>query len=363
MRRIAIMQLKELGWDSYFDESFQEYRSRGLLPARVAQQHRSLYTVYSEGGEFAAEVSGKLRFEACSKQNLPAVGDWVAIKPGEHGSNAIIHGVLPRKSAFLRKVAWVKTESQALAANVDVVFLVMGLVKDFNLRRMERYITLAWESGALPVVVLNKADLCAEVDARLAEVGTVAFDIPTHAVSARDGTGLDAVVTHLGPGRTGALLGSSGVGKSTLINRLLGYDRLATGEVREADGRGRHITACRELVMLPGGGIVIDTPGMRELQLWADGDSLKGSFDDIQELAVECRFRDCEHETEPGCAVKQAIEEGRLGGKRLKSYKKLRRELDVLAARKDQRARLDHRAKQKQLARRIRQMQRWRRKR
>ena len=357
------MQLEELGWDSYFDESFQEYRRRGFLPARVAQQHKSLYMVYFELGEFAAEVSGKLRFEATSKQNVPAVGDWVAVKQEDCSSRAIIHGVLPRKSAFLRKVAWVKTESQVLAANVDVVFLVMGLVKDFNLRRIERYITLAWESGALPVIVLNKADICDEVETRLDEIGTVAFDIPTHAVSAKDGTGLEAVVAHLGPGRTGALLGSSGVGKSTLINRLLGYDRLATGEVREADGRGRHVTACRELVMLPGGGMVIDTPGMRELQLWADGESLKGSFDDIQALAAECRFRDCGHETEPGCAVKQAIEEGRVGEKRLKSYKKLKRELDVLAARKDQRARLDHRAKQKQLARRIRQMQRWRRKR
>jgi len=356
------MQLSELGWDSHFDESFREYKSQDLLPARIAQEHRSRYLVYSELGELSARVRGKLRFEAGSREGMPAVGDWVAVKPLDGDSRAIIHGVLPRKSAFLRKVAWVKTESQVLAANVDVVFLVMGLAKDFNLRRLERYLTLAWESGAMPVVILNKADLCDDVDSRVADVGTVAFAVPTHAVSAKDGTGLDLVRDHIGPGRTAALLGSSGVGKSTLINKLIGTERQATGEVREADGRGRHVTSSRELVALPAGGVVIDTPGMRELQMWADDESLKGSFDDIETLAVECRFRDCTHESEPGCAVMRAVEDGELEAKRVTSYKKLRRELTVLAARKDQRARLDLKSKQKQLARRIRQMQRFRQK-
>jgi ribosome biogenesis GTPase len=357
------MQLSTLGWDSHFDESFREYRSLDLLPARIAQEHRSLYLAYSELGELNAKVKGKLRFEAGSREGMPAVGDWVAVNPLDGESRAVIHGVLPRKSVFLRKVAWVKTESQVLAANVDVVFLVMGLAENFNLRRLERYLTLAWESGAMPVVVLNKADLCDDVESKVVEVGTVAFDVPTHAISAKDGTGLEAVREHLGPGRTAVLLGSSGVGKSTLINRLLGTERQATGEVREADGRGRHVTTSRELVVLPAGGVVIDTPGMRELQMWADEESLKGSFDDVESLAVECRFRDCTHGSEPGCAVKQAVEDGDLEAKRVTSYKKLKCELTVLAARKDQRAKFDMKSKQKQLARRIRQMQRFRQKR
>ena len=357
------MHLEALGWDSHFMESFQEFVSQGLLPARIAREHRSMYLAYSEAGELAAEVSGRLRFGAASKERMPAVGDWVALRPMDGGPRAIIHCVLPRKSAFLRKVASVKTESQVLAANVDVVFLVMGLAKNFNLRRLERYLTLAWESGSRPVVVLNKADLCDEVETRLAEVEAVAFDVPAYAVSAKEGSGLEPVVSHIGEGRTAVFLGSSGVGKSTLINRLLGTERLATGDVREADGRGRHVTTSRELVLLPGGGVVIDTPGLRELQLWANEESLRGSFEDIEALADGCRFRDCEHETEPGCAVKQAIDEGELEAKRFKSYKKLKRELDILAARKDQRAKLDMKAKQKQFARRVRQSQRWRQKR
>ena len=357
------MQLSTLGWDSHFEESFHTYRSQNLMPARIAREHKSQYVVYSEAGEMSAKLRGKLRFEADTNEGLPAVGDWVAAKPLDGGERAVIHGVLPRKSVFLRKVAWVRTESQVLAANVDVVFLVMGLATDFNLRRLERYLTLAWESGAAPVVLLNKADLCEDVESRIAGVETVAFGVPTHAISARAGTGLDAVNGHMGPGRTAALLGSSGVGKSTLINRLVGIDLQATGEVREADGRGRHVTTSRELVVLPAGGLVIDTPGMRELQMWADEESLKGSFDDVETLAGSCRFRDCKHDGEPGCAVSQAVEKGDLEAKRVTSYKKLRRELTVLAARKDQRAKLDLKSKQKQLARRIRQMQRFRQKR
>ncbi|MGD9140898.1 MAG: ribosome small subunit-dependent GTPase A [bacterium] len=357
------MQLYALGWDSGFEESFREYRSQNLLPARIAREHKSLYLVYAERGEFTAKVRGKLRYEAGLSGEMPAVGDWVAVRPMDGEARAIIHGVLPRKSAFLRKVAWVKTESQVLAANIDTAFLVMGLASNFNLRRLERYLTLAWESGARPVVILNKADLCDDVEAKIGEVGTIAFDIPTHAVSAREGTGLEAIEEYLGPGKTAVLLGSSGVGKSTLINRLLGMERQATGEVREADGRGRHVTTSRELVMLPGGGVLIDTPGLRELQMWADEDSVKGSFEDIEALAGGCRFRDCTHESEPGCAVKQAIESGDLDDKRFSSYKKIKRELNMLAVRKDQRARLDQKNKQKQLAKRIRQMQRFRRKR
>jgi ribosome biogenesis GTPase len=356
------MQLETLGWDSHFKDCFGQYSERGMSPARVAREDRSLYLVYGEAGELAAEISGRMRFEAGSREHMPAVGDWVAIKPMDGGQRAIIHGILSRKSAFLRKVAWVRTESQVLAANIDVVFLVMGLTEDFNLRRLERYLALAWESGAAPVVILNKADLCHDVESKSEEVETVAIGVPAHAVSAKDGTGLETAMEHVKPGRTVGFLGSSGVGKSTLINRMLGAERQATGEVREDDGRGRHVTSSRQLLVLPNGGVVIDTPGMRELQMWADESGLKGTFSDIEILAEECRFRDCRHESEPGCAVKQAVEDGRLDAKRLKSYKRLMREVAVLAARKDQRARLDMKSKQKDLARRIREVKKWGRK-
>jgi ribosome biogenesis GTPase len=351
------MQLEALGWDSHFGESYEQYRDSGLVPARVAEEHKSRYVVYAEGGEFTAEVSGRFRFEAGARMDMPAVGDWVAVRPFERDCRAMIHALLPRKSAFLRKVAWVRTESQVLAANVDIVFLVMGLARNFSLRRMERFLTLGRESGAVPVVVLNKRDLCEDIDSRLEEVESIALGVPVHAISALEGGGVEELRAHMGLGRTAALLGSSGVGKSTIINRLLGAERQTTRPVREADGRGRHVTSSRQLIMLPEGGMIVDTPGMRELQLWAEGDGLKSSFDDIEALAGECRFRDCNHETEPGCAVRRAIEDGELEAGRLKSYRKLQREIAVLAARKDQRARLDQRAKQKELARRIWQHQ------
>jgi ribosome biogenesis GTPase len=266
-----------------------------------------------------------------------------------------VHALLPRRSCFVRKEAGARTEAQVLAANVDVAFLMAGLDRDYNLRRLERYLILAWDSGADPVIVLNKADLCAEVAARVAQVEGIACGAPAYPVSARAGTGLEPLRGHLGPGRTGVVLGSSGVGKSTLINRLAGRPLQAVGALRAGDGKGRHTTTHRELVLLPGGGMLIDSPGMREIQLWVDEDGLKDIFGEIEDLARGCRFRDCRHEQEPGCAVREALRDGRLEEERLVSYQKMQRELRHLAARQDEKARLQEKERGKRLSRWARQ--------
>ena len=265
----------------------------------------------------------------------PAVGDWVTVQIRPDGQNALIQTLLERKSGFTRKVAGVKTEEQVVAANVDTVFLVSGLDGDFNVRRLERYLTTAWQSGASPVVVLNKADLCEDIDSRLVEVEEVAMGLPIHTVSAISGDSVEDLRAYLTPGKTVAFLGSSGVGKSSLINSLLGEERLDTGAVREDDSRGRHTTTSRHLIPLPEGGLVIDTPGMREMQLWADEEALEHVFEEIETLAEQCRFRDCQHIAEPGCAVLAAIEDGSLPRKRYDSYLKLRKEIRYLESRQN----------------------------
>jgi ribosome biogenesis GTPase len=343
------MKLRELGWHEYFRDLFEPYRLEGLRPARVVAQHRDRCLAAGEAGEWTAEVSGRFRHRTRERSGYPAVGDWVALEPFA-GDRAIIHGVLERRSAFIRKAAGFVTEPQVVAANVDTVFLVAGLDGDFNLRRIERYLTTAWDSGASPVIVLNKRDLCRDPDAAVAEVERIALGTPVIAVSARDGANFESLGRCLESGKTAAFLGSSGVGKSTLINRLLGAERQPTRPVREDDSRGRHTTSRRELIALPGGGLLIDTPGMRELQLWADEESLARAFDDVEDLATGCRFRDCRHEDEPGCTVRQAIASGALDPGRLESYLKQRRELRHLALKQDSRAR---RQSEKEFGRKI----------
>ncbi|MDY6893061.1 MAG: ribosome small subunit-dependent GTPase A [Chloroflexota bacterium] len=345
-------KLRELGWNSFFQNQFKLLQIPGSEPARVFSERKQAYQVYSRHGELSARISGKLRHRASMEGHYPAVGDWVVIKPQVEERKCIIHDILPRKTKFSRKVVGSRTEEQVVAANVDTVFVVNGLDggRNFNLRRIERYLTLTWSSGASPVIVLNKVDLCPDVDEFIRDVELVASGVHIHAVSATEGTGLDALMGYLTRGKTAAFLGPSGVGKSALINALLGIERQVTGEVRVADHKGRHTTSWRELFLLPSGGAVIDTPGMREIQMWADEDDLQNVFYDIEALAEECRFNDCQHYEEPGCAVTAAIERGDLDATRLESYRKLQRELRHLASREEQSARLEEKARWKKIS-------------
>jgi ribosome biogenesis GTPase / thiamine phosphate phosphatase len=337
-----VIDLEALGWDDQRSEEFEQYRADGLLPARVAVQHRGAWDVLAEAGQLRCDVPGRLAHEAATNAELPVVGDWVAVdsRPAEQAGT--IRAVLPRRTKFSRKTAWQAAEEQVLCANVDVVFVVTSLNEDFNLRRIERYLTLAWESGAQPVIVLTKADLHPKPELAVAEAESVAFGVPVHAVSVPRAQGLDEIRGHLRRGVTAVLLGSSGVGKSTLVNALAGNELLATQEIR-GDGRGRHTTTRRQLVLLPDGGLVIDTPGLRELQLWEAEEGLEEAFEDVVELETQCRFSDCRHETEPGCAIQAALADGRLSAERWESFRKLERELEHLERRLDKRAQAEAR--------------------
>jgi len=341
------MNLADMGWDDFFVQQFAAFANNGFFPARVALEHRELYRVYTEQTDLAAEVTGKLRHQARSRADFPAVGDWVVVAVPPDENRAIIHTVLPRKSKFSRRAVLSggmpetggETDEQVLAANVDTVFLVSALDGDFNLRRIERFLAVAWDSGALPVIVLNKADKCDNPGERKQEAEAVAVGIPIYTISAAENEGLDVLQQHLGPGKTAVFLGSSGVGKSAIINRLLGAEQLKVTEIRENDSRGRHTTTHRELVLLPDGGIVIDTPGLRTLKMWSDDEGLERVFGDIEEFALACRFRDCKHQDEPGCAIQRALADGTLDAGRYTNYLKLQKELNHLVLRQDVKAR------------------------
>jgi ribosome biogenesis GTPase len=350
------LDLTELGWDAAWASAFQAHADQDLRPARVAIEFNHIYRVLTAEGELQAESAGRVRHRAEGRHELPAVGDWVAVKVAATGRSGTIEAVLPRRSKFSRKVAGEITEEQVVAANVDVVFLMMGLDRDYNPRRLERYLLLAYESGATPVIVLSKADLAADLDAAEAAIQRLAPGTAVHTVSVRSGRGLDLVDRYLGPGRTGALLGSSGVGKSTLINVLVGSEMLPTQEVRASDSRGRHTTRHRQLILLPGRGLLIDTPGMRELQLWDVADAVRETFDDIESLAVQCRFTDCRHRGEPRCAVQAAVDDGQLAAARLASYHKLQDELRSLDARRDARAQIEEKARSRTMHRALKQL-------
>jgi ribosome biogenesis GTPase / thiamine phosphate phosphatase len=343
--------LSKFGWDEFFDAHFQPYSTSEYRAARVALEYNHLYRVYTEQGELLADVAGKLRYEAANLADLPAVGDWVVLQPRPEETKATIHAVLPRRSKFVRKVAGSRTEEQIVGANIDTIFLVTSLNQDFNLRRIERYLIVAWEGGASPVIVLSKADLCDEVEDRLAEIQEVARGAPVHAVSVIKPDGLSELTPYFRHGQTVALLGSSGVGKSTMINHLIGRDLQRVREVREGDGRGQHTTTHRELILLPQGGLVLDTPGMRELHLWDGEESLQLAFDDIEALADRCRFSDCHHRDEPGCAVREALAEGAMDAARYQSYEKLQKELKHVARRQDINAQITEKKRWKKLSR------------
>jgi ribosome biogenesis GTPase / thiamine phosphate phosphatase len=342
------LNLKQLGWNEFFEKEFANYE--GLEVGRIALEHKNMYRVINEQGEFLAEISGKMRFNAVSREDYPAVGDWVVISARLEEQKATIHAVLPRKSKFSRKVAGGTTEEQIVATNIDTIFLVNALNADFNVRRIERYMLSAWESGANPVIILSKADLCEDIDAKIAEVESVAFGVPIIPISAEKNIGLDLLSPYIYEGQTIALLGSSGVGKSTLTNALIGHQKQEVKEIREGDDRGRHTTTHRELIVLEQGGILIDTPGMRELQLWEADEGLGMSFSDVESLAKECKFKDCAHQKEPGCAVQKAISDGTLDIGRYNSYVKLQKELAYLDRKENRHAALAEKAKWKQIS-------------
>jgi len=335
-------QLSELGWDSYFDEKFKQFASDGGVPARVIADDGSEYLVHDGIHTSRAAVGRHLRNDGST---MPAVGDWVSVLKRDPVD--LIHGVVERRTVFSRKAASIETRQQVLAANVDVAFVVAAAT-DVNARRIERYLTIAWQSGALPIVLLTKADIARSVDELRGELEAVSTGTPVVVTSGVTGDGIEEIVRELQPARTGVMLGPSGAGKSTLINRIVGSDLMRTRTIH-ASGEGRHMTSHRQLVQLPQGGMIIDTPGLREAQLWEGDDALGEVFEDIELLALGCRFTDCGHDTEPGCAVKAALDEGVLDAARFASYAKLQRELRFVAAKSDARLRIEERRKWKQI--------------
>jgi ribosome biogenesis GTPase / thiamine phosphate phosphatase len=345
--------LAVLGWTDELQAAFMEHAERGFEPARVVAEHRGGYLVRGERDERLAHPRGKLRDNEING-GMPAVGDWVAVCDAP-GGRAAIEAVLPRRTRFSRKTPWLKAEEHVLAANVDTVLLVSGLDGDFNVRRLERYLTAAWDSGADPVVVLTKLDLLDDPE-KLFEAEAVAFGVPVFSVSNVTGEGIDELREILRPRRTFVLLGSSGVGKSTLVNGLAGRRLMPTGDLRK-DGRGRHTTRHRQLLVLPSGALLVDTPGLRELQVW-EGD-LDSAFTDIAELAAACRFNDCAHDTEPDCAIQEALGTGDLDPERWASYLKLQRELRALESRRGTRAHRELKRRWRARARETRRARRY----
>lgn len=319
------LNLKKYGLSDRFEQEASLYKN--LFPARVLEQHRDLYKVICEHGELIAGISGKLAYHADDQMSFPAVGDWVMIDRTENNSgNAVIKNILERKSVFVRQTAGTSNEQQVVAANIDTIFICMSLNSDFNLRRLERYLAIAWDSMAVPVIILTKSDLCEDLDGKLDELSSVSMGIDVIVSSSEDADGYRTVKDYITAGKTIAFIGSSGVGKSTLINRLAGDESQAVQEIRSDDDKGRHTTTYRQMKLLPDGGIVIDTPGMRELQLYT-GD-LSRTFEDIEEFALQCKYKNCSHTSEPGCMVRNAIENGSLSEKRFGNYLKLQREME-----------------------------------
>ncbi len=340
------MDIKDYGWDSYFEGEWNKKNTGNLFPGRITADYGQMLQVISGSGEHL--VNRPVKRQGSDMEF--AVGDWVAMENSSDSQSILIRDVLPRKTKFSRAAAGIEVKEQIVASNVDTVFLIQSLNRDFNMKRLERYLIAAWESGAIPVVVLTKSDCCDNVSEKMAIVYNTAPGVEVHAVSCIEGQGLEEIRKYFVQGRTVALLGSSGVGKSTLVNTLAGKEVLKTKEIREDDNRGRHTTTHRELLLLPGGGLILDTPGMRSLSLWEAETGMEVMFGDIEELTVQCRFYDCKHENEPGCAVREALENGKLEPKRWESWLKLQKELARLEAKKEGKLRLQEKQWGKQIA-------------
>ena len=322
------MELSAFGWDGEFEGKFQEFEEKGLLPARVLESNRLIYKLFSEDGEIVGKLSGKFRYNCQSNGDYPTVGDWIAFKPSKYKGFVSIKGMLERKSNFSRKVAGKVSDEQVIASNIDTIFIVSGLGQDFNIRRLERYVVLASESNAEFVFILNKVDLCKDIAGIITHIKSLFEGVPVHALSALNNQGLEQLNRYIQPGKTIVFLGSSGVGKSTIINCLLGEEMLKTGHVSDYDGKGRHITSSKNIISLPSGGLVIDTPGLRELQVLSSGEGMKNAFPDIEQISKKCKYKHCRHVNDAGCSVLAAVTEGIISTKRLNNYHKLTREID-----------------------------------
>jgi ribosome biogenesis GTPase len=354
------MDLATLGWNDDWKAKFAAIGDPSLEPGRVCLEHNHVYRIGTAGDEVLAETAGRLKHQASGRKELPAVGDWVVVRKGETGNRAQIRGVLPRRSWFSRKAAGRETEEQIVAANVDTVLIVFGLDSPVNARSIERYLVVGAQSGAAPVVVLNKSDLATDLAAEVSTAVTAAGDVPVVAVNTRRPGGTAPLEKFLAPGVTLALLGPSGAGKSTIVNALVNREVLPTGEVRDWDARGRHTSVHRQLVIRDAGGIIIDTPGMRELQLWDTETAVADAFADIAALGEACRFRDCRHDKEPGCGVKAAVADGRLPAARYDSFLKLQHEQEATEKLRDERALIDAKRQGKVMSKALKAMQKGR---
>jgi len=330
-----IVDLKELGWDQNLSKISNEDDTNNIIPGRISTHSGKHYVVITQDGEHKAIISNSFLKSINQKSDIPTVGDWVGLEVNPEINTNHIRFVFPRKNKLSRKVAGTKSEEQIIASNIDIVFIMTSADSDFNVRRLERYLSMVYEINAHPIIVINKIDKTNDFEKYKTKAEKICRDVPIITISAKEGKGIEEISKYTKIGKTIVLVGSSGVGKSTLINYLLGYSRQAVGEIRKSDDKGRHITTSRELIILPNGGIIIDNPGIRELQLWSSGEGISKLFSDIEEISKLCKFKDCSHEHEPGCAVKKAVEEGTITIERLNSYKKLLREKDHLSLRRD----------------------------
>lgn len=349
-----ITTLSRLGWDNFFEKEFEKISVADLLPGRVLRVNKSNYLIQTSTGEFSAEVSGKFHFNADGPSDFPAVGDWIAMQIIEDEKKGIIEHLIVRKNSFSRKVAGAKTDEQVIASNIDYVFIISSLNQDINLRRIERYVTLSRECKLNPVIILSKSDQCDAIEEIVREVSSVCGNIAVHAISALKDIGIEELQKYFEGNKTVAVVGSSGVGKSTLINRLMNSDSMEVRETSSYKDKGRHTTSHRELLILPEGGMIIDTPGMRELQLWEGSEGVSETFADIEKYLGQCKFSDCKHESEPGCAIRKAMDAGELDEDRYRSYQKLQREINWFENRKDKKAMMEQKKKWKKITAAVR---------